>query len=155
MARARVEILEARVLLAESGSPLFDLRRANISFVGDDVVLFDWELASSGPCARDLQWYWFLQFWAYPPDDGLHPEDRRGLLDTYLETLERERSAKLERAAFDASCELAWLSVLCQIGCCLADPLTGSPSAEVVARAKGVIAAAIDRARRIHDRHVR
>jgi hypothetical protein len=132
-----------------------DLRRANISFFGDDVVLFDWELASSGPCARDLQWYWFLQFWAYPPGDGRAPEDRGGLLDTYVETLERERGTTLDRASFDASCELAWLSVLCQIGCCLSDPLTGSPSADTAARTKRRIAAAIDRARRIHDRHVR
>ena len=133
-----------------------DLRRANIAFVGDDVVLFDWERATSGPAARDLQWYWFLQFWAYPPQDGRTLADRRGLLDGYLETLERERGRKLDRAHFDESSELAWLSVFCQIGFCLADPLTdASPAAETVARAKRVIAEAIDLARRIQDRHVR
>ena len=45
-----------------------DLRRANIAFIEDEVVLFDWEFSSHGPAARDLQWYWFLQFWAYPPE---------------------------------------------------------------------------------------
>jgi len=133
-----------------------DLRRANIAFVGDDVVLFDWERATSGPAARDVQWYWFLQFWAYPPDDGRTLADRQGLLDRYLDSLERERGCKLDRAQFDESCEVSWLSVFCQIGFCLADPLTGaSPTAETVARAKRVIADAIDFARRIQDQHVR
>jgi len=132
-----------------------DLRRANISFVGDDVVLFDWELAARGPAARDVQWYSFLQFWAYPADDRT-PADRRGLLDLYFETLERERGCRLDRARFDESCELSWLSIFCQIGFCLGDPLTGaSPAPETVARAKRVIAEAIDYARRIRDRHVR
>lgn len=130
-----------------------DLRRANIAFVGDEVVLFDWELASCGPAARDLQWYWFLQFWAYPPADARMPADRRVGLDVYLDTLERERG-QLDRALFDESCELAWLSVFCQIGFCLADPITeASPSADAIARAKRVIAEAIDLARRIQDRH--
>ena len=133
-----------------------DLRRANIAFLGDDVVLFDWEFAARGPAVRDLQWYWFLQFWAYPPDDGRALEDREGLLDVYLDTLEREHGIQLSRALFDESCQLAWLSTFCQIGCCLADPLTGaSPSAEAVARARRVIGEAIHRARRIHERHVR
>lgn len=133
-----------------------DLRRANIAFVGDEVVLFDWEFASCGPAARDLQWYWFLQFWAYPPADGSTPSDRRGGLDVYLDTLERECGRKLDRAQFDESCELAWLSVFCQLGFCLADPLTdSSPTANAIARAKRAIAEAIDLARRIQDRHVR
>lgn len=133
-----------------------DLRRANIAFLGDEVVLFDWEFASCGPAARDLQWYWFLQFWAYPPADGRTPADRRGGIEIYLEALERELGSKLDRALFDRSCELAWLSVFCQIGFCLADPLTeASPSADAIARAKRVIAEAICLARRIQDGHVR
>jgi hypothetical protein len=133
-----------------------DLRRANIAFVGGDVVLFDWELASCGPAARDLQWYWFLRFWAYPPADGRAPPDRRGGLDVYLETLERERGRELDLVAFEDSCELAWLSVFCQLGFCLADPLTEpSPSVDAIARARRVIAEAIDLARRLEERHVR
>jgi hypothetical protein len=134
-----------------------DLRRANISFAGDDVALFDWEFASCGPAARDLQWYAFLQFWAYPPaGERRDLEQRSGWLDAYVETLEHERSTKLDRVLFDESCDLAWLSVFCQIGCCLADPLTDErPSAEAVANARRVIGEAIERARRIHDRHVR
>jgi hypothetical protein len=133
-----------------------DLRRANIAFFGDEVALFDWEFAAAAPAARDLQWYWFLQFWAYPPDDGRSLADRRGLIEVYLDTLERERGSRVERDLFDESCELAWLSVFCQIGFCLGDPLTGpSPSAEALERGKRMIAEAIDLARRIQDRHVR
>jgi hypothetical protein len=133
-----------------------DLRRANIAYVGDDVVLFDWELASRAPAARDLQWYWFLQFWAYPPRDGLGLAERERFLDTYVQALERERGVGIERRELDDSCEVAWLSVFCQIGCCLADPLTDtSASAETVTNVKRVIGDAIARARKIHDRHVR
>ncbi|HKP61136.1 MAG TPA: phosphotransferase [Polyangiales bacterium] len=133
-----------------------DLRRANIAFVDRDVVLFDWELASCGPAARDLQWYWFLQFWAYPPRDGRTPDDRRGGLGEYLESLERARGCEIDRDGFDQSCELAWLSVFCQIGFCLADPLTDSaPSADAIARAKRTSAEAIELARRLEERHVR
>ena len=133
-----------------------DLRRANVAFVGDEVVLFDWEFAAWGPAARDLQWYWFLQFWAYPPADTRTPADRRGGIDVYLETLERERGCEVERAAFDESCELAWLSVFCQIGFCLADPLTdATASADAIARARRVIAEAIALARRTQDRRLR
>lgn len=132
-----------------------DLRRANIAYIDSDVALFDWELAGSAPAARDLQWYWFLQFWAYPPANAPVPADRRGGLDVYLATLEREGVA-VDRPQFEASCDLAWLSVFCQLGCCLADPLSdAAPSADAIARAKRCIADAIDLARRIQDRHVR
>lgn len=118
-----------------------DLRRANVSFVGDDVVLFDWEFASRGPAARDLQWYWFLQFWAYPAAGATPGEDRPELLDVYLEAL----GPKIDRARFDESCELGWLSVFCQIGCLLSD----GPAA------KEIVPSAIARARAIHARYMR
>jgi hypothetical protein len=133
-----------------------DLRRANIAFFGDEVALFDWEFACSGPAARDLQWHWFLQFWAYPVDDARAPEERSDLLDVYFEALAAERGTAFDRAQFDESCELAWLSTFCQIGCCLADPLADkSPSPDAIERAKRVIARAVERARRVADRHVR
>ena len=44
-----------------------DLRRANVAIFPDHVSLFDWDVAAFAPGACDLQWYWFLQFWAYPP----------------------------------------------------------------------------------------
>ena len=74
----------------------------------------------------------------------------------YLESLERARGCEIDRAGFDQSCELGWLSVFCQLGFCLADPLTdSSASADAIARATGTSAEAIDRARRIQERHVR
>ena len=45
-----------------------DLRRANIAIAGEQVTLLDWEFAARAPAACDLQWHWFLHFWAYPPD---------------------------------------------------------------------------------------
>src|SRR6185503_12481026 len=80
-----------------------DLRRANIAFAGDEVVLFDWEFAAAGAAARDLEWHRFLQFWAYPPDDGRGPGDRGALVDAYVDALERERGAPVDRRAFDES----------------------------------------------------
>jgi hypothetical protein len=131
-----------------------DLRRANIAFVGDDVVLFDWEHASHGPAARDLAWYFFLRHWAYPPAAGCTPADRRGGLGVYLEALERELGRPVDRAGFGASCELAELSVLCQLGFCLADPLTeASAEAAAIERAEQTMADAIERARRLHEAH--
>jgi hypothetical protein len=131
-----------------------DLRRANIAYVGDDVVLFDWELASSAPAARDLAWYWFLQFWAYPGAEQLMVADRRGGIDEYLEAFAHERPGVLDRNRFDTGCDLAWLSVFCQIGFCLADPLaSSSPPEAAISRARRTIAEAIDHARRIWDRH--
>ena len=44
-----------------------DLRRANVAFTGETVTLLDWEFAARAPAACDLQWHWFLHFWAYPP----------------------------------------------------------------------------------------
>lgn len=120
-----------------------DLRRANISFVDSDVVLFDWEFASTGPAARDLAWWGFLQFWAYPPGEGA-PADREAWVPGYLEALEQELGRKVDRERFAESLELGFLSILCQIGFCLGD----SPN-------KQTIADAIARARRIHDRYVR
>jgi hypothetical protein len=133
-----------------------DLRRANIAHVGDDVVLFDWELASRGPAARDLQWYWFLHFWAYPVATAPVRPDRRVGLDAYWDEFARACARPPDRAQFDESCDLAWLSILCQIGFLLADPLTEeAPSAEAIARVKEVSAEAIARARALRDRHLR
>lgn len=133
-----------------------DLRRANISFDGDEAVLFDWEFATCASAARDLQWFVFLQFWCYPPGDGKSLVDRDSLLATYLDTLDQIRGKPIDRAQFRVACDLAWLSALCQIGFCLADSLADkSAPAATVARAKQTLADAIIRARRIRDQHVR
>lgn len=133
-----------------------DLRRANIAFVDDEVVLFDWERAARGPAARDLQWYWFLSEWAYPAAGSRTSIDRRGGVQIYLAELERELGTAIDRAQFDAGCELAWLTMLCQLGFCLADPLAdAASSADDIARAKQTIAEAMRLARRLHDRHLR
>jgi hypothetical protein len=48
-----------------------DVRRANFAaFAPDKVSLFDWDYATRAPAALDIAWYWYLQFWCYPPADG-------------------------------------------------------------------------------------
>jgi len=132
-----------------------DLRRANISVVGDDVALFDWELSSRGPATRDLAWHMFTQWWAYPPA-GEIPTDRQKGLAIYVDELERARGTSLDRAVFEASYELGFLSVLCQVGFCLGDPFTdANPSPEALERARRTLAEAIGLARQLQDRHVR
>ena len=122
-----------------------DLRRANIAIAGEQVTLLDWELASRAPAACDLQWHWFLHFWAYPPD-GRPPEAWAPLRDLYLAELDAVLEQPIDREEFDRTWDLAWLRVMSTIGFCLADvPNPAAP--EACQRAK----AAIARARAILD----
>ena len=122
-----------------------DLRRANISFAGEKVSLFDWELASRAPAACDLQHHWFLHFWAYPPD-GRPPEAHAPLLEFYLAELEAVLGRPIDREEFERTWGLGWLRVMTMLGFCLAD--VADPAApEARQRAKAAIALA----RRILD----
>jgi hypothetical protein len=129
-----------------------DLRRANLSFLPDRISVFDWERASSGPAGVDLQWYWFLRFWAYPPPDGKTVAEREPLHERYVATLAGELGGALDRDALDTSRRLGWLSTMAQVGWLLVDPLT-SPghTAEDIARVKRTCRAAIAQARRALD----
>ncbi|HEX5093006.1 MAG TPA: phosphotransferase, partial [Burkholderiales bacterium] len=126
-----------------------DLRRANIAFADERVTLIDWEFASRGPAACDLQHHWFLHFWVYPPADGLLPEDRAPLRDFYLAELEATLGRPIDRAEFHRTWDLAWLRVMSMLGFCFADvPDPAAPEAR--RRAKGAIALAraiLDRSR--------
>ncbi|GAB2583132.1 hypothetical protein GCM10027034_14060 [Ramlibacter solisilvae] len=119
-----------------------DLRRANISLTGETVTLFDWELASRAPAACDLQWHWFLHFWAYPPD-GNPPEARAPLREFYLAELEAVLGP-IDRAEFDRTWDLGWLRTMAMIGFCLADtPDPAGPEARRRAKAAIALARAI------------
>lgn len=121
-----------------------DLRRANIAVAGERVTLLDWEFASRAPAACDLQWHWFLHFWAYPPGDGRPPEARAPLLDFYLAELEAVLGRSIDRDEFNRTWDLAWLRVLSMIGFCLADvPDPGAPEARQRAKAAITLARAI------------
>jgi aminoglycoside phosphotransferase (APT) family kinase protein len=118
-----------------------DLRRANIAVAGETVTLLDWEFASRAPAACDLQWHWFLHFWAYPPGDGRPPEARAPLRDFYLAELEAVLGQPIDREEFERTWDLAWLRVLSMIGFCLAD-VANPASPEARHRAKAAIAIA-------------
>lgn len=133
-----------------------DLRRANISFDGGTVHLFDWELAVAGPATCDLQWHWLLHFWAYPPKDGKSPEQREPLRQHYLDELEAALGRSIDRAAFDRSWELGWLRIIAILGYLLVDPLTTADhDRSDIARVKHVCKVAIELAQRCHERQVR
>jgi hypothetical protein len=118
-----------------------DLRRANIAFAGKGVTLIDWEFASRAPAACDLQWHWFLHFWAYPPGDGSPLQAREPLRDFYLAELESALGRPIDREEFERTWDLGWLRVMSMIGFCLAD--TPNPAApEARRRAKAAIALA-------------
>jgi hypothetical protein len=119
-----------------------DLRRANIAINGEKIELLDWEFASRAPAACDLQWHWFLHFWAYPPD-GRPPETRAPLREFYLTELEAVLGQPIDREEFERTWDLAWLRVMSMIGFCLADvPNPASPEARN--RTKAAIAIARD-----------
>ncbi|HWP12033.1 MAG TPA: hypothetical protein VNN06_09450 [Ramlibacter sp.] len=121
-----------------------DLRRANIAVAGETVVLIDWELAARAPAACDLQWHWFLHFWAYPPGDGLPPEARAPLRDFYLAEIEAVLERPIDREEFKRTWDLAWLRVMSMIGFCLADvPDPAAPQARQRAKAAIALARAI------------
>jgi hypothetical protein len=121
-----------------------DLRRANISVAGKMVTLLDWEFASRAPAACDLQWHWFLHFWAYPPGDGRPPEARAPLRDFYLAELEAALGRPIDREEFERTWDLGWLRVMSTIGFCLADaPDPAAPEARRRARAAIALARAI------------
>jgi hypothetical protein len=121
-----------------------DLRRANIAFTGDTVTLLDWEFAARGPAACDLQWHWFLHFWAYPPNDGLPVEARTPLLDFYLTELESALGHGIDREEFARTWKLAWVRTLATIGYILADvPDPAAPPARERARAAVTLARSI------------
>jgi hypothetical protein len=133
-----------------------DVRRANFAaFAPDKVSLFDWDYATHGPAAHDIAWYWYLQFWCYPPPDGRSLEDREALRFFYRDRLHEELGGRLDPGAFEASFQLAWLWVFAEIGYILIDPLTGSPSDSERARVLTFCRRAVDRAKRTYDAHVR
>ena len=121
-----------------------DLRRANIAFTGEMVTLLDWEFASRAPAACDLQWHWFLHFWAYPPGDGRLPEARAPLRDFYLAELEAVLGRPIDREEFDRAWDLAWVRVMSMLGFCLADvPNPAAPEARHRAKAAITLARAV------------
>jgi hypothetical protein len=131
----------------DAATPTFnhgDLRRANIAFTDGTVTLLDWEFAARGPAACDLQWHWFLHFWAYPPSDGLPPEAREPLRDFYLAELESALGERIDRVEFERTWGLAWLRTFSTIGYLLAD----APD-PMAASARARVKAAITLARRI------
>jgi hypothetical protein len=133
-----------------------DIRRANLAlFSPDRIVAFDWDMASNAPAALDLAWYWFLQFWAYPANDGRGIADREPLLAYYMDRLVDRLGRRFDSTMFERSFDLAWLKVFLQLGFCLIDPIIGPHSAEDRARVKAIVRRAMDEAKRIHDRHVR
>jgi hypothetical protein len=132
-----------------------DTRGANLAFVRDRVVMFDWDFAMHGPATLDLTWHWFLQYWAYPPDDGRRPEDRLWIRDAYLERLENLLGHKLDRKDFDGAWELGWLRVFLQLGFVLADNDDAGDDPEVDRRQLALCRHALRTAQAIADRHVR
>lgn len=131
-----------------------DLRRANVAIFADHVSLFDWDVAAYAPAACDLQWYWFLQFWAYPPNDGKTPEDRAPLLQSYVQALEAALGGTLDRELFRKSWDLAWVRVFAELGFCLADQLAGEHTSEDRARVAQICKRAVAVTRRACDAHV-
>jgi hypothetical protein len=133
-----------------------DVRRANFApLAADNVSIFDWDLASRAPAANDLAWYWFLQVWCYPPNDGLDIADREPLREFYVARLAGMLGSRFDRATFDRSWELCWLKVFAQLAYCLIDPLMGKHGPEDVERVRRAVRRAVDEARRIHDVRVR
>jgi hypothetical protein len=107
------------------------------------------------PAARDLAWFWFLQFWCYPPNDGKSLEDREPLLAFYRQRLDRALGGTLDEADFERSFALSWLLVFAEIGFILADPLSGVHTEDDVQRVRAACRGAVDHARRLYDAHVR
>ncbi|WP_231291060.1 MULTISPECIES: phosphotransferase family protein [unclassified Thioalkalivibrio] len=130
-----------------------DTRGANLAFVGDRVVMFDWDFAMHGPAALDLTWHWFLQYWAYPPDDRRRPEDRLWMRDAYLEPLENLLGHKVDREAFNAAWALGWLRVFLQLGFVLADNDDAGDDPELDRRQQVLCRHALHTAQTIADRH--
>jgi hypothetical protein len=133
-----------------------DVRRANFAaFAPDHVSLFDWDYATRAPAAHDVAWYWYLQFWCYPPADGRCLEDREELRFYYRDRLNEALGDRLDPVAFEAAFDLSWLSVLAEIGFVLVDPLTGTPNDGEKQRVLASCRRAMDRAKRTYDTHVR
>jgi hypothetical protein len=132
-----------------------DIRRANIAPLAVGAVsVFDWDLASCAPAASDLTWYWFLQFWCYPPNDGLDIADREPLREHYIERLMELLGPRFDRVTFDRSWDLCWLKVFVQLGFCLIDPLVGKHNPEDAERVRRRVGRAVDEAKRIYDVHM-
>jgi hypothetical protein len=98
-----------------------DLRRANIAFFDDHIAAFDWELTTAAHPAVDIQWFWFLRFWAYPPADGVTIAGREPLRAHYIAALDDVLDGQLDRDELDLAMDLAWLRTMVQLGLCLAD----------------------------------
>lgn len=132
-----------------------DIRRSNVALLSaDKISLFDWDFATRGPAAVDMLWYWFLQFWAYPPNDGRTIEERDALREFYRSALADAIRGPLDRAEFDLAWDLAWLKVFTQIGCVLVDPIVGKHTDAELARVRAVCRKAVDHAKRICDTYV-
>jgi len=134
----------------EDATPTFihgDLRRANVSFMDDKTILFDWEFAAQGPAACDLQWNSFLTYWAYTPGDGIEPWDRDHLRDCYLSELETALGHAIDRIEFQKTWDLAWLRIMSQLGFCFAD--INRDNVDELAAANRRIQVAVQNCRRI------
>ena len=131
-----------------------DTRGANVAFAEDRVVMFDWDFAMHGPAALDLAWHWFLQYWAYPPADGLQADERLWMVDAYLERLEDLLGYRVDRETFGAAWELGWLRVFLQLGFVLADNDDADDDPGVDRRQQDLCRHALRTARAIADRHL-
>jgi hypothetical protein len=133
-----------------------DVRRANFAaFAPERVSLFDWDFATRAPAAHDLAFYWYLQFWCYPPPDGCSLNEREGLRLYYRDRLNERLGGQLDALAFEAAFDLCWLSTFAEIGFLIIDPLIGSRSESERERVVATCQRAVDRAKRIYDAHVR
>jgi hypothetical protein len=112
-----------------------DTRRANIAFEGDGVALFDWELASVGPAACDLQWHVLLHYWAYPPDGEPAGDPCDDLRDHHAAALEGHLGRPIDRAGFAESWGLGWLRAMASVGYVLADGASAAVAVRAVERA--------------------
>ncbi len=114
-----------------------DLRRANIAFENGGVALIDWEFASAGPPACDIQWHVFLHYWAYPPEGTRGGDDCDDLRDFYLRAFEEAARQTVDRAEFLDDWALGWIKVMATVGYVLFDSLHpdgGTPEARSAIR---------------------
>lgn len=126
-----------------------DVWHANLALPSGRVVLFDWDLATAGPGAFDLAWYWVLHFWCYPPADGIAPAGRAAFLAHYADEMAALLGARFERGAFDEAFDLCWLIAFSQLACTLTGSLTLADTPEERRRCRSAVEAAFAEARRL------
>jgi len=132
-----------------------DLQWGHMALVSPrKCLLIDWNMPVLGPPAADMAWCWFLDFWCFPPRDGLPPEARDALRNKYLRSLREDTGWGASEGETERSWHLSWLRAFVELGWCLAMPSVAGDQADQQNEIALKCDLALDQAKYVVDKYL-